>query len=502
MKFDKVINKIRKLLQRQELKESGTYPVQITPDYYDLFSTSFKKLSVRSKQQLMYNLYADENFFVERFTDYMINPVVGREGFRIKVSTDEAPATEKVFWRFSQFNGLLSSKKQREIVRDLLLTGEYCVIVIEKAGTYQLLQVHASVIRQTIVDPGNYNQIVAVEMEQADGKTILLKTIVSDEEIFTEQGKLLRKSCLFSCYLFQLRKRSHPTIAPYAAGDPLRKYEIRGEPYLINSADLLQAIIKYLWSSLDRAESFNRFNYLFNVDVDGETEEEIRAKIAEWKEEIGTPQSNSSIFLPPHIQMKPVSFSMQSADNEELYRMFRNAAAWHAAMKETSMGEGQVRYASNEKIGIEEPTIQAKEILQGDLIQMLTELYNIIGERAFKRGDIPRREINAKVPLDFKYKILFNEISKQAHEAAANAAKTIVGIGTQLKLQQIGTTETVNNSIIKKVNEILGTDMLPIENILEESVDTVLRQRETRERSSHILRGDILGQENIKEINE
>lgn len=467
----------RRVLAATTEPRRRTFPTSVSQEYLtDAFVSAIRKLSVRSKQLLMLNLYADENFFLERFVDFLVNPVIGKDGVRFVVD-DDAPKTSEAFRRFASLNDFNEPQRQRELFRDAVLTGEFCAIAIvnQRERSKQLFQVHAPVIRQTIVDPGNYNLVAAVEMEQEAGSTVLLR-VIDDENKFTSQGVALRRACQYECFLFQLRKRTHPTLSPYSPNDPIRKYEIRGEPFLMNSADLLQALVKYLWTSLDKADSWNRFNYLFNVDVDGVDEEEIERKIDVWRTAIGTPRPNSALYLPPHIKMEPVTFPMQSHDLTSLYRMFRNAAAWHSGTRETSMGEGDVKYASNEQLGISEPTIETKEILQGDWIRFMARMYDYMGNWSVSTKEIPQSELKRKRPNEYKYSVIANEISKRSQETAARAAKDIVETGVVLKNERIGTPESVNQAVSKKVTELLGAEVVPeTENIdvLPENMGTV-----------------------------
>lgn len=473
------IRSARNWLFRQALQASPYYTPPIlptdTPASYltDVFADQIQKLSVRGKQLLMMHLYADRNFFVERLIDYLVDPIVGRRGIQVACDKETAPKTAKYFRKYADFNSLLHSKWQRGQLRDALLTGERCYLKVwnPDVGCSQLIQVHATTIRNIIVDPGNYNEPIIVEMEQADGRIVQLR-IITDDRRLSPDAKQLRKLCKFECYLFQNRKRNSPTLS-MVTNDPLRKYEIRGDPYLMNTADLLESIVKYMWSSIDKADSWNRFNYLFNVDVShATTQKQAQKEIEAWKEYIGTPKPNSAIYLPKEtISMEPVSFAMQSHDLTQLYQMFRNAAGWFAGSSESSLGEGDVRYASSRTPGVEEPSVSQKENLQGDLEEEYEFLFKHEGEFALDVGLIPRKELIEKDPITFPLTITSNEISKKSQVESTEAFEKFVVTSVNMRVNQMATAESINAAVHDKALELLGVELDPVDDIVEDEQD-------------------------------
>lgn len=479
-------SEMKALVARQLLEASPYYTPPIlptdSPSAYltDVFADQIQKLSVRGKQLLMMHLYADRNFFVERLIDYLVDPIIGRRGIQVKCDEELAPKTSKYFRNYAQFNSLLQSKWQRGQFKDALLTGERCYLRVwnSDAGCSQLIQVHATTIRNVIVDPGNYNEAIIVEMEQADGRIVQLR-IITDDRRLSDDAKVLRKRCQFECYLFQNRKRNSPTISS-VSNDPLRKYELRGDPYLMNSADLLESLVKYLWSSLDKADSWNRFNYLFQVDVSSTTSQsQAEALINDWKTYIGTPKPNTAIYLPKDdISMEPVSFPMQSTDLTQLYRMFRNAAGWFAGTGENALGEGEVRYASSKTTGVEEPSVSQKENLQGDLEEEYEFLFQQEGEFALAQGLIPRKELLEKEPVTFPLTITSNEISKKSQIDPMSAFESFVKTALDLKASQIATAESINAAVHEKGLELLGIELEPVQDVAEEQQEALPQSQE------------------------
>jgi hypothetical protein len=486
------IKKVRNWFGRMALQASPYYTPPIlptdTPASYltDVFADQINKLSVRGKQLLMMHLYADRNFFVERLVDYLVDPIIGRRGIQISCDTETASKTSKYFQNYAQFNHLLQSKWQRAQLKDALLTGERCYLRVwnPDAGCSQLIQVHATTIRNIIVDPGNYNEPIIVEMEQADGRIVQLR-IITDQRRLTREGKQLQDVCKFECYLFQNRKRNSPTLSTIT-NDPLRKYELRGEPYLMNSADLLEALVKYLWSSLDKADSWNRFNYLFQVDVShANTQAQAEKEIQAWKTYIGTPKPNSAIYLPKDIiSMEPVSFAMQSQDLTQLYRMFRNAAGWFAGSRESALGEGEVRYASTQSPGVEEPSVAQKENLQGDVEEEYEFLFQHEGEFALGLGLIPKKELIEKDPVTFPFIVTSNEISKTSQVDPTAAFESFVKTAIEMRTAQIATAESINASVHEKASELLGVTLAPIDDSIENMQDNQLQEPQQREQES------------------
>lgn len=441
---------------------SRQLPTKITEDYFtSLMITQIAKLSVRAKQLLMLDLYADKNMFLERLIDFLVNPIVGKQGFMVDVSED-SPKTAAILHRFLRFNHLHKPQKQREMVRDYLLTGEMCLLCVPrlKRKTFQLIQIPAPVVRQTIVDPGNYMQVIAVEQETGEGKTMLHKVLMENEDLLTSQAKTLRSQMEFACFLFQNKKRTYPTVSPYATSTEgeIRRYEIRGEPFLMNSADMLEALIKYIWRTMDKMESWNAFNYKFVVETSAVEREEIQEELRDWARAIGTPRPNSAIYLPKDlITMDPVAFPMHSTDLGQFYRMVRNATAWHAGTRETAMGEGDVRYASNAAPGVSEPSVETKEILQRDQMDFLREMLDFVGFSEMYRGEIPKKEFKKDSdPLELNYSIIANEISKISQEGPTKSFQIFAE--TAIKLQEKGlfSTESLQQAINQKGKELLA----------------------------------------------
>jgi len=479
---------IRQVLQASPYYTPPILPTDTPASYLtDVFADQINRLSVRGQQLLMIHLYADRNFFVERLTDYLVDPIIGRRGIQVSCDKELAPKTSKYFQTYAEFNHLLQSKWQRGQFRDKLLTGERCYLRVwnPDAGCSQLIQVHATTIRNVIVDPGNYNEAIIVEMEQADSRIVQLR-IICDERRLTAEAKALRKLCKFECYLFQDRKRNSPTISS-VSNDPLRKYELRGRPYLMNSADLVESLVKYLWSSLDKADSWNRFNYLFKVDMNeynATTDAQRQKIITDWKTYIGEPRPNSAIYLPKGIiDMEPVSFAMQSQDLTQLYRMFRNAASWFAGSRESAMGEGEVRYASAQTPGVEEPSVAQKENLQGDLEEEYEYLFVYEGKLALERSFIPRKELLEKDPVTFPLTIVSNEISKTSQLDAVKAFESYVKTSMDMRTAQMATAESINAGVHDKAQELLGVELEPVPDVVETQQDVI--QQETQEPAQH-----------------
>lgn len=446
-------------------------PTKVTEDQFtEIFVSHVARLPIRAKQLLMLDLYADKNLFLERFIDFLVNPIVGRQGFVINVD-EKAPKTAKVFRRFAKLNRLDKPKRQRNFVRDYLLTGEICFLKVPnwKRNTYQLVQVAAPVIRQTIVDPGNYTEVIAVEQEIGLNETVMHK-VIRDEDLLSSKAMALRAQMSFECYLFQNTKRSYPTISPYAR-DLLHKYELRGEPHLINSADLLQALVSYLWKTLDKMDSWNLFNYKFIVETSATEREDIQEELNDWAETLGRPEPNSAIYLPKDlITMEPVSFPMQSTDLGQFYRMVRNSTAWHAGTRETAMGEGEVRYASNQAPGVQEPSVETKEVLQRDQEDYLQEMYDDVGKDGLKRGEIPGSELREKDPPEFMYDIVSNEISKVSQAEPTEAFAKFSDTAIKLKKESMGTPASLHKAVAQKGKELLAVDIVEPEQASEEEM--------------------------------
>lgn len=465
-------------------------PTKVTEDQFtEIFVSQISRLPIRAKQLLMLDLYADKNLFLERFIDFLVNPIIGRQGLIIDVD-ENAPETKNVFHRFTKLNKLDVPRKQRGYVRDYLLTGEVCLLKVPnvRRNTFQLIQIAAPVIRQTIVDPGNYTQVIGVEQEIGQNSTIMHK-VICDEDVLTPEAMSLRQHMKFECYLFQNLKRSYPTASPYAR-DLLHKYELRGEPFLINSADLLQALVSYLWKTLDKMDAWNLFNYKFTVETSGTEAEDVQEELDEWAAYLGKPEPNSAIYLPKDlVTMEPVSFPMQSADLGQFYRMVRNATAWHGATRETAMGEGEVRYASNAAPGVSEPSVETKEILQRDQEDFFAEMYDDIGRDAVQRGEIPARELKEKDPPEFKYSIISNEISKVSQIEPTEAFAKLSDTAIKLQQQGMATPASLHRSVMQKAKELLGLDLEEPEQASEE--DALQPQA--------ALQNPIAGQENLQE---
>jgi len=465
-------------------KTPRVLPTRVTEEQFtEAFVSHITRLPIRAKQALMLDLYADKNMFLERLIDFLVNPIVGRQGFIIDVN-EGAPKTKETFRRFTRLNGLNIPKKQRGYVRDGFLTGELFFLKVwnHKRDTYQLIQVPTNVIRQTIVDPGNYNEIIAVEQELGFGSTMMHK-IIMDEDILTQDALRLRSSMKFECFAFQNCKRSHPMRSPYGT-DLLHKYEIRGEPYLMNSADLLEALVAYLWKTMDKMDSWNRFNYKFTVDVPGTEQEDIQTELDDWARFLGTPQPNSAIYLPKDlITMEPVSFPMQTGDMSQFYRMVRNATAWHGGTRETSMGEGDVKYASNQAPGVSEPSIETKEIFQRDQEDFYKMMYDDVGCEALRRGQIPSSELKEENPPEFQYTIISNEISKVSQEGTTKAFAVFSDTAIKLKEEGIATPESLHHAVIQKAQELLAIELIEPEQVEKEKkvqpVGTPENQEET-----------------------
>lgn len=453
------------LADMQAMNARSFRPLEAPATMYSNVSAYIANLPIPMRQQLMIALY-DTNLYVEHLTNRLINPLLGKTGFTALVPTT-APATKDVldaFWEFDELNDI---QQQERIVRDFLIVGEVFDLIAPCGESFYTAPLLPSLVEQTVTDPHNYHNIVGVKQNEGMG-AYRYHPLVLTERRLSQRALELRESWRqaggYDCLFLQNLKKTAPI--PGNTLEPYEMYQKRGEPFLATSADLFRQLVDYLWTSLDRAQALNTFNWGFGVEMPERvlrgTQAEQEAYIARWKQHVGTPKPNTAFFYPKNV-LEPHPFSFPSgvaSAMEGLFKMMRNTAGWSAASRDEDMGDSDSRFASMKSPGMTNPTIETLVMLQKKVEAFHQRRAQYVLEKKAADGMIPRSEYETvRGKPRFQFAISSPEISKQDFGVAATTMNAFVQGWSAIAGRGVYTIESLIAGEQKMTKELYGIEL-------------------------------------------
>lgn len=432
---------------------------------YSNVSAYLGNMPIHLRQQVMIALY-DTNFYVEHLTDRISHPILGKTGFQPQVEPD-APATKEVLDAFWETDGLTGRTEQKRIVRDFLVIGEVFDLVAPCGETFYTAPVLQAQVNQTLTDPRNYHKLSGVKQEPNAGDFIRHPLVVDEKTLSPhamQQREQWRRMGGFDCFFVQNLKKTAPI--PGNALEAGEYYQKRGEPFLFTSTDLFKQLLDYLWTSIDRAQSLNTFNWGFGVTLPDRlkvaSQAEQLAYIQKWQQYVGTPKQNSAFFYPMDtLTPQPFSFPAGVASAlEGLFKLMRNAAGWTAASRDEDMGDSDSRFAAMKQPGVTNPTVETLIDLQLRIEEYHYQRAEYVLNKKADEGVIPRSEYETvRGKRTFKYQITSPEISKQDFATAAATMNVFEQGWAQIAGRGVYTLESLMDGERKMVKELYGIDL-------------------------------------------
>lgn len=393
---------------RKRLKKSPA-PSMPSASAYAQVAANYSALSATQKQQLMWWLYKT-NIATKSIVRLVTNPIIGDTGFSIK-APDTMPETQKVIDEYFQFNRFSSRNEQRRHLKGYTNSGELCFLTAPYANTWYSVYCSALLIRHVLLDPLNFEEVIAIVLESdyMHGQTYMYKTI-TDERRLSEPAKIIRKG--IRDYCFFTANFEHDEVETVALSFENikvskelqslgQKYgfdtwqwlqtQRRGEPFFATWSDLFNQLTEVLWSMLDKTKQWGAFNYHFEVDTKEDDFDKSTAKVAEWQENIGTPDMNSAIYTDKNVQVKPMSFPMQSQDIQQILDTMLQVTGMSGNVAPYDLGANlNSSFATARAQGSPQEAFQVS--LQSDMEDFYMEQANFVCIDAATTGLIPKDE--------------------------------------------------------------------------------------------------------------
>lgn len=376
--------------------------------YYQ-FQSNLGNLTTVQKQQLMGWLYKT-NIATKSIVRIVSDPIVGNTGFTF-LCRDDTPTIKQVVSRYQTFNTLHRKKTQRERVKHYVNTGEICVLTAPYLDTWYSVRCPSCLIRQTLLDPYNFQEIIGVVLEPGilGDQPIFYKTI-TDESRLSSVALKLREYMPYSCFYWANFEHDSIEDAPGwnvpSQIDKLlpqslsgiydwSRMQRRGEPFFATWSDLFNQLVEVLWSLLDKTKSWGAFNYNFQVDTTREATNfnESIAVVKQWRDAIGTPDMNTAIYTDQTVDIKPMNFPMQSNDMKKVMDLMFQLTGLSGNVAPYDLGANlNTTYATTRSQG--GPQQQFSITIQTDIEDMLLDEYTYILHDAVQRGTIPQEELH------------------------------------------------------------------------------------------------------------
>ena len=385
-------------------------PVVPPPSAYTIFAQNLAKLTIRQQQQLMLFLY-QTNFICREIVRLVVDPVVGK-GIRV-IGSDETPTIQEILLRYFSFNRLYKRKEQKKIVRSYINTGEVLFLTAPYLDTWFTVPCSSLLIRQTILDPANPDEVIGVVLEPGvyAGVPIFYRT-VTDETRLSPQALQIRAQIPKTNYCYYFYNDELDLLVDTPTGeiplpsqhgpfdfDSLARKQRRGTPFFNCWADLYNHLVEALWAMLDKAKSRGAWNYQFTVKTDEKDFDESVKKVKLWKDTIGTPTLNTAIFTDENVAINPVTFPMQSQDIQGVLDVMLQVTGQSANVPLYDLGSTKnTPYATAREQG--SPKEQFQQSIQIDTEEMLLSQAEHIIRQAIQRGQIPKQELEAVRGID------------------------------------------------------------------------------------------------------
>lgn len=448
------------------LQAQSYRPLEAPATIYNNVASYIMQMPIPDRQQLMVALY-DQNMYVEHLTNRLVNPILGKTGFAPLVD-DDAPATKEVLEAFWETDVLNEMTQQKRIARDFLLVGEVFDLFAPCGESFYTAPILPSLVEQTVTDPRNYHQLCGVKQRIEFGVYAYHPLVVMERRLSPEAQALRaswRQAGGYECVAVLNLKKTSPI--PGNTLEPYEMYQKRGEPFLTTSADLFKMLVDYLWTSLDRAQALNTFNWGFAVKmpdrlVQSGDQAAQEAYLRRWQQHVGTPKPNSAFFYPADVlDPRPFSFPAGVASSlDTLFKLMRNTAGWTAASRDEDMGDSDSRFASMKQPGMTNPTIETLTMLQKDVEAFHRARAQYVLERKAADGMIPKSEYTVVRGIPrFKFAISSPEISKQDFGVAANTMNVFEQGWNAVAARGVYTLKSIVAGEQKMVKELFGIDL-------------------------------------------
>lgn len=447
------------------LQARALRPLEAPASIYNNVASYIMRLSVPDRQQLMLAMY-DQNMYVEHLTNRLINPILGKTGF-MPIVPNDAPATQAALDAFWETDELTDIQQQERICRDFLIIGEVFDLIAPCGESYYTAPILPALMEQTVTDPRNYHQLCGVKQRIELGVYQYHPLVTQERRLSPEAMSLRarwRQAGGFDCLVLQNLKKTAPI--PGNTLESSEMYQKRGEPFLTTSADLFKMLVDYLWTSLDRAQALNTFNWGFGITLPERLKNADQATkqayIDRWQAYVKTPKPNSAFFYPAEeMSVAPFSFpSGVASAMEGLFKMMRNTAGWTAASRDEDMGDADSRFATMKQPGVTNPTVETLVMLQKKIEVFHARRAQYVLERKAEDGLIPRREYEiVRGQPRFKFQISSPEISKQDFNIAAQTMNVFEQGWNQLAARGVYTLKSLVAGEQKMVKELYGIDL-------------------------------------------
>lgn len=441
-------------------------PLEAPASIYNNVASYIMQLSVPDRQQLMIALY-DQNMYLEHLTNRLVNPILGKTGFT-PLTPPDAPATKDVLDAFWETDELTDIQQQERIARDFLVVGEVFDLIAPCGESYYTAPILPSLVEQTLTDPRNYHQLCGVKQRIEYGDYQYHPLVTQERRLSPDAMRLRatwRQAGGVDCLALQNLKKTAPMTGNTL--EPFEMYQKRGEPFLTTSADLFKMLVDYLWTSLDRAQALNTFNWGFSVTmpdrlIQSGDQAAQEAYLRRWQAHVGTPKPNSAFFYPAGVlEPHPFSFPAGVASSlDTLFKLMRNTAGWTAASRDEDMGDADSRFASMKQPGMTNPTIETLTMLQKKVEAFHARRAQYVLERKTEDGMIPRKEYDLlRGKPCFKFQISSPEISKQDFNVAAQTMNVFEQGWSQLAARGVYTVNSLIAGEQKMVKELYGIEL-------------------------------------------
>jgi hypothetical protein len=377
-------------------------PPQPPASLYQQTAQNLTQLTPLQRQTLMLWLY-QTNPVCKDLVRLVVDPVIGK-GFSVDVP-DDKPSIQKAINEYQLFNGFNGRKLQKNVIRSYINTGETLHLTAPFNNTWYTVRVSSTLIEQTVLDPFNPATIIAVILSNdMFGKVYVYKT-VTDESRLSAPALFFRKFCPYYC--FYDYNDEHDQIE-YAASFPVLdipfKSELpkewnewgqqqrRGEPFFTTWSDLFDHLVKTLWALLDKSKSWGAYNYHFVVQTDEDDYDDSARKVQTWQTAVGTPQMNEAIWTDERVEVKPMSFPMQSNDIQGIMDVMLQFSGQSSHTPMYDLGSTQhTPFATAKAQG--NPKEQFMQSIQTDGEEIFLNQYNFVIDQEVKQGRIPRKEL-------------------------------------------------------------------------------------------------------------
>jgi hypothetical protein len=387
--------------------------------------------------------------------------VIG-DGLTIDAAEEEVQEVLDDFWQEPSNNWPL---KIRDKVRELLLYGEQCwpVGVGEQSGQVRLRTIDPRNIVEVVPDPMNVETPIGVIWTVGGDELKKRKsiTIVDEDELSSEAMQLRAGYQDGAVFYFAINKVSNAT---------------RGISELLPVLDALDLAERLMFNRAEKVEVMS--NFFYDVTIDGATDDEVLAFMAGPGGEMprpGTVQAHNTrqTWRPMHPDLKSDQF-------ETDWKLLMTYIVGTQGFPEHFFGSGgDVNRATALEMG--DPTNKRLRATQQTIEGVMEYVLRYVVFAAQKAKRLP-------AGIDTTFKVSFPELSVRDLEKHAKALQVATTALTQLKLDNVISTEHIQRLIAILAQpfgvELDFTDMQPEEEFVDVNADVVEAYREAVRRAS------------------